>query len=167
MPKRVEKLGQKLRAHRKATGLTLEQLSNLAGVSKAMLSQIEQNKINPTVAIILKISDALNISITDLIEDTARKNILRVHRAGGVMVDELEHLVFIDKIRQARHTAFVSTATESNHDLRFPSKKFCHVEVIIVTDSAVEEATIDLAIFKSEDIRFFKVHCDGPEYDNL
>jgi len=78
MPKRTEKLGQKLRSHRKTMGLTLEQLSNLAGVSKAMLSQIEQNKINPTVAIILKISDALNISITELIEDTAQKSILRV-----------------------------------------------------------------------------------------
>ncbi|MCF7972485.1 MAG: XRE family transcriptional regulator [Phycisphaerae bacterium] len=78
MTKRMEKLGQKLRSHRKTTGLTLEQLSNLAGVSKAMLSQIEQNKINPTVAIILKISDALNISITELIEDTVQKNILRV-----------------------------------------------------------------------------------------
>ncbi len=78
MPERMEKLGQKLRTHRKSMALTLEQLSNLAGVSKAMLSQIEQNKINPTVAIILKISDALNISITELIEDTAQKNILRV-----------------------------------------------------------------------------------------
>ena len=88
MPKRAEKLGQKLHSHRKMMGLTLEQLSNLAGVSKAMLSQIEQNKINPTVAIILKISDALSISITELIEDTAQKTVFRVIR------DSEDHYTF-------------------------------------------------------------------------
>ena len=88
MSKRIEKLGQQLRAQRRARSLTLEQLSNLAGVSKAMLSQIEQNKINPTVAIILKISDALNIGITDLIDESQRKNILRIIHEGD------EHYTF-------------------------------------------------------------------------
>jgi transcriptional regulator with XRE-family HTH domain len=84
MPKRMEQMGQQLRAQRRARSLTLEQLSNLAGVSKAMLSQIEQSKINPTVAIILKISDALNIGITDLIDESQRKNILRIiHEDDG------------------------------------------------------------------------------------
>jgi len=78
----MEKLGQQLRALRRARSLTLEQLSNLAGVSKAMLSQIEQNKINPTVAIILKISDALNIGISELIDESHRKNILRIIHEG-------------------------------------------------------------------------------------
>ena len=82
MSKRIEKLGQQLRTQRRARNLTLEQLSNLAGVSKAMLSQIEQNKINPTVAIILKIADALNIGISELIDESQRRNILRIIHEG-------------------------------------------------------------------------------------
>ena len=78
MPKRMAKLGQQLHTRRKARHLTLEQLSALAGVSKAMLSQIEQNKINPTVAIILKISDALNVGIAELIDEPSPQHILRV-----------------------------------------------------------------------------------------
>jgi len=78
MSRRTEKLARKLRAIRKARGLTQEQLSNLSGVSKAMLSQIEQNKINPTVAIMLKICDALNVGIAELLDEAPRQNILHV-----------------------------------------------------------------------------------------
>lgn len=72
------KLGSQLRSQRAARSLTLDELSQLAGVSKAMLSQIEQNKVNPTVAIMLKIADALNVGIGELIDVSAQRNILRV-----------------------------------------------------------------------------------------
>ena len=71
-------LGQHLKVHRNARGLTLDQLSRAAGVSKAMLSQIEQDNVNPTVAIILKIADALHIGIGELVDQATQKNILRL-----------------------------------------------------------------------------------------
>ena len=70
--------GIKLKALRTARGLTLTQLSKLAGVSKAMLSQIEQNKVNPTVAVMLKIANALRIGIGELIESPGAPSIFRV-----------------------------------------------------------------------------------------
>ena len=82
MPKRAVQLGQQLRRLRKTQNLTLDQLSLMAGVSKAMLSQVEQNKINPTVAIILKIADALKVSIGELIEDTPRRYLLQMIHAS-------------------------------------------------------------------------------------
>ena len=78
MKSQNNKLGSQLRRYRSARGLTLEQLSQAAGVSSAMLSQIEQEKINPTVAIMLKISDALDVGISELIDDSAKRNILRL-----------------------------------------------------------------------------------------
>ncbi len=66
-------IGDKLKKHRKRAGLSLDQLASLSGVSKAMLSQIEQNKANPTVAIIWKVAQALNLSISDLVESAAQK----------------------------------------------------------------------------------------------
>ena len=78
MPDGKLKLGTQLRSQRAARNLTLEELSQLAGVSKAMLSQIEQNKVNPTVAIMLKIADALNVGIGELIDISAQRNFLRI-----------------------------------------------------------------------------------------
>lgn len=70
--------GGRLRAVRTARHLTLEQLSGMAGVSKAMLSQIEQDKVNPTVAVMLKIAEALELSIGDLVDTPNRGNIVRI-----------------------------------------------------------------------------------------
>ena len=78
MTEKTQRLSRRLKGLRNAKGLSLEQLSKTSGVSKAMLSQIEQNKVNPTVMVILKISDALQVSISDLIEDPKRKSILRI-----------------------------------------------------------------------------------------
>lgn len=55
---------QKLRLQR---GLTLEDLSRAAGVSKSMLSQIEREKTNPTIAVAWRLANALGIGIEDLL----------------------------------------------------------------------------------------------------
>ncbi len=55
---------QRLRLER---GLTLEDLSRIAGVSKSMLSQIEREKANPTIAITWRLSNALGVGIGELL----------------------------------------------------------------------------------------------------
>lgn len=70
-------LGQRLHAQRTARRLTLDQLAQRAGVSKAMLSQIEQDKVNPTVAIMIRIADALALDVGQLIAPQSRRGILR------------------------------------------------------------------------------------------
>jgi len=76
-----ELLRTRLKALRQARGLTLQELSRLARVSKAMLSQIEQGKVNPTVAVMIKIAGALRVSVGELIEAPVRHNIYRVIRS--------------------------------------------------------------------------------------
>ncbi len=49
----------KLRKHR---NLTLDQVSELTGVSKAMLAQIEKGKSSPTVTTLWKIANGLQVS---------------------------------------------------------------------------------------------------------
>jgi transcriptional regulator with XRE-family HTH domain len=55
---------QKIRLKR---GLTLEDLSRAAGVSKSMLSQIEREKANPTIAVAWRLANALGIGIEELL----------------------------------------------------------------------------------------------------
>lgn len=76
------RIGQKARAARKKAGLTLDALSRASGVSKAMLSQIEQDKANPTVQVLYKVAMALNMSISDLVEDPEPKKLFEIIRAG-------------------------------------------------------------------------------------
>jgi transcriptional regulator with XRE-family HTH domain len=71
-------LGKRLRSLRTTRKLTMDQLSGMAGVSKAMLSQIEQDKVNPTVAVMLKIAGALKISVSDLLDVPQPHNIMRI-----------------------------------------------------------------------------------------
>ena len=79
-PRPATAVGAPLRAMRQRRGLTLDQLSRTAGVSKAMLSQIEQDKVNPTVAVMIKISTALGVHVAELINAPGPSSILQVIR---------------------------------------------------------------------------------------
>jgi len=51
---------------RKQRGWSLERLGSASGVSRSMLSQIERNDANPTVAVALAIAAALGVTLDDL-----------------------------------------------------------------------------------------------------
>jgi transcriptional regulator with XRE-family HTH domain len=60
-------LGKTIKAERLNQKISLDQLSHLSGVSKGMLSQIEQGKTNPTVGVLYKIANGLHVEPTRLL----------------------------------------------------------------------------------------------------
>ncbi|MEH7122036.1 XRE family transcriptional regulator [Bacillus sp. JJ1532] len=62
-------IGENLRSIRKKRGLSLDVTSELTGVSKAMLGQIERGESNPTVTTLWKIASGLQVSFSSLIKD--------------------------------------------------------------------------------------------------
>jgi transcriptional regulator with XRE-family HTH domain len=62
-PPRVGERIQRLRAERR---MTLDDLSRAAGVSKSMLSEIERDKANPTIAVAWRLTNALGVSLDSL-----------------------------------------------------------------------------------------------------
>ncbi|SHK13615.1 helix-turn-helix domain-containing protein [Desulforamulus aeronauticus] len=60
-------IGAVLKRVRFQRDLTLEDTSNLTGVSKAMLGQIERGESNPTISTLWKISTGLRISFSELL----------------------------------------------------------------------------------------------------
>ncbi|HZW12465.1 MAG TPA: XRE family transcriptional regulator [Noviherbaspirillum sp.] len=60
-------VGATLQRIRLKRGLTLDDLSRAAGVSKSMLSQIEREKANPTIAVAWRLANALGIGIEELL----------------------------------------------------------------------------------------------------
>lgn len=84
-------IGQAIRARRHARGLTLEALAAGSGVSRAMVSDIERGVKNPTIKVVSQIAAALELSVSDLLEERSPEAArgLSIVRAGQrrVLVD--------------------------------------------------------------------------------
>lgn len=81
------KIGANIQKIRKEEGLTLDALAERSGVSKAMLSQIESDKVNPTVLTIWKIARGLEVELDAILKggwEPARK--FAVTRADDAVV---------------------------------------------------------------------------------
>ncbi len=79
-------LARNARRLRAARGLTLDELSRRAGVSRSMLIQIEQQRVNPTLATLVRLAQALDIGLAELVELGGRR---RVRVISGDDVAEL------------------------------------------------------------------------------
>ncbi|MGG3124098.1 helix-turn-helix domain-containing protein (plasmid) [Priestia megaterium] len=62
-------IAKNLTKFRKNRNLSLTQLSELTGVSKAMLAQIENSKSSPTVTTLWKIANGLQVSFSSFIQE--------------------------------------------------------------------------------------------------
>jgi transcriptional regulator with XRE-family HTH domain len=56
-------LGRTIQRLRKAYNMSLSELADQSGVAKSIISQIERNETNPTLATIWRLSQALDVSI--------------------------------------------------------------------------------------------------------
>ena len=66
-------LSQKIRQLREKKGFSLNKLAEIAGISKAYLSQLENNvSKQPSAEILFKIATALGTTIADLLEKPVR-----------------------------------------------------------------------------------------------
>jgi transcriptional regulator with XRE-family HTH domain len=74
-------VGQNLRKLRTRRGLSLERLSQLSGVSRAMLGQIELGQSAPTINVLWKIARALEVTFSALISSQSSSG-ARVLRAA-------------------------------------------------------------------------------------
>ncbi len=74
-------LGSRVRHLRTARGWSLESLANASGVSRSMLSQIEREQANPTLAVTLRIARAFGLSLGELLEMPGAATTVNVIRA--------------------------------------------------------------------------------------
>jgi XRE family transcriptional regulator, regulator of sulfur utilization len=72
------RVAENLRHKRKSRGMSLDDLAQASGVSRAALSQVETCKTNPTVGLLWKIAVGLGVPFADLIgQPKSGINILR------------------------------------------------------------------------------------------
>lgn len=61
-------IGSRVRSGRQARGWTLDRLAEAAGVSRRMVVNVEQGATNPSIGILLRLSDALGLGLPALVE---------------------------------------------------------------------------------------------------
>src|SRR5262245_8611492 len=74
-------LGGRVKQLRGERGWSLEALANASGVSRSMLSQIEREQANPTLAVTLRIARAFGLTLGELIELPGAASAVTVIRA--------------------------------------------------------------------------------------
>ena len=78
-------IGARVRRHRTDRGWTLDEMADRSGVSRRMLVGIEHGESNPSIATLLRISDALGVGLPVLV-DVERPRALSVTAAGQAPV---------------------------------------------------------------------------------
>ncbi len=91
-------LAARIRKNRIGLGLTLEQLAELAGIAKGMLSKIENFRVTPSLPTLAKLADALGTSLSGLFEGLDHSPPVSVtRRADRLQVDrdrELSNILY-------------------------------------------------------------------------
>jgi transcriptional regulator with XRE-family HTH domain len=66
---RSEALGSRIRAERRAAGMTVRGLASRTGLSPSLISQVERGRATPSVATLWAIATELGLSVADLFND--------------------------------------------------------------------------------------------------
>jgi len=72
------RIGEHIQRLRNERNMTLDDLSHAAGVSKSMLSEIERDKVNPTIALAWRLTNALGVSLDQLFITHAATETIRI-----------------------------------------------------------------------------------------
>ena len=75
-------LGGRVKQLRTVKGWSLEALATASGVSRSMLSQIEREQANPTLAVTMRIAQAFGMPLGDLLEMPGATSAVTVIRAA-------------------------------------------------------------------------------------
>jgi transcriptional regulator with XRE-family HTH domain len=132
------RIGAKLRAARKAHGLTLDQLAAAARLTKGFLSRVERDETSPSVASLITLCEVMSLDIGSLFTASeatlVRRNTAPAINLGGTGVRERlmtprreSSLQFVHSIAEPGGTGGAEFYTIN-----------CHLEVVYVLKGAVD-----------------------------
>jgi transcriptional regulator with XRE-family HTH domain len=76
-------IGARIRKERQSRQWTLDRLAEAAGVSRRLVVSVEQGEANPSIATLLRISDALGVGLPALVEPPLLDAVKVIRRAEG------------------------------------------------------------------------------------
>jgi transcriptional regulator with XRE-family HTH domain len=75
-------LGRNIQALREARGQTQQQIAKLAGIPRATWANLESGAANPTLAVLVRVAQALSVRLEELIEPP--RGMGRLYKAGAL-----------------------------------------------------------------------------------
>jgi len=67
VPSSSEQFGQRLKREREKAGRSLSQLSHTTGISKPYLVKLENESSNPSLQLMMRLAEALDVTVADLV----------------------------------------------------------------------------------------------------
>ncbi|MBB4907358.1 helix-turn-helix domain-containing protein [Actinophytocola algeriensis] len=83
-----EQLGRLINAKRTGAGLSLQELSQVTGVSVSMLSAVERGEKTPTVVVLDRIAEGLDLRLSALVSELETDRVVLRRAAAQDTVDE-------------------------------------------------------------------------------
>ena len=81
-------LAQRIKTKRRARNLTLEQVASRTGLTRSVLSKVENFRVTPSLPALGKIAHALGTSVSELADGLdARPQLIVVRRGEGIQVE--------------------------------------------------------------------------------
>ncbi|MCX7786448.1 MAG: helix-turn-helix domain-containing protein [Spirochaetes bacterium] len=93
--------GERIRALREMQKLTLKGVASSVGISESLLSQIERNKVSPSIDTLIRIADTLGVDMEHLFKDYRQQRTVSILRKenrsrlekDGVVYEQLSRLI--------------------------------------------------------------------------
>jgi transcriptional regulator with XRE-family HTH domain len=158
-------LGKTVQRLRKAYNLSLSELSEQSGVAKSIISQIERNETNPTLATIWRLSQALDVSIERVLQTAGDEPFLEKtsRRDTPILVSEDGKckLAIIGWIKTVEWVQWYDFSAEPGGVLESEGHQRGSVESLSVTAGELE-VEVGGAIERARAGETLRYRCDRP-----
>jgi XRE family transcriptional regulator, regulator of sulfur utilization len=135
-------LGKTIQKLRKTYNLSLSELSEQSGVAKSIISQIERNETNPTLATIWRLSQALDVSIERFLSQTNDEPFVEKQSAADrpvlVSEDGKCRLAIIGWLKTVEWLQWYDFQAEAGGVLRSEAHQRGSIESLSILQGAVE-----------------------------
>jgi len=158
-------LGKTVQRLRKAYNLSLSELSEQSGVAKSIISQIERNETNPTLATIWRLSQALDVSIERVLRTGDDEPFLEktTRRETPILVSEDGkcRLAIIGWIKTVEWLQWYEFSAEPGGVLESEGHQLGSVECLSVNAGELE-VEVGGAIERARSGETLRYRCDRP-----
>ncbi len=158
-------LGKTIQRLRKAYNLSLSELAEQSGVAKSIISQIERNETNPTLATIWRLSQALDVSIERVLSDAEEEAFIEKSTKADTPIlvseDGKMRLAIVGWIKTVEWLQWYAVTSEPGGQLESEGHQRGSVECLSVASGEfeVEVSGVTQRAKAGETLRY---RCDRP-----
>ena len=149
--------GNKIRLLRKEKNLTIEEFAEITGFTASYISQVERNKVEPSLSALNKISNALNVSLYYFLEEQSDKIIItRKDDRKTIISENKADISFLTHISEnygikPEFYAYEITLKPGQWDSRILSALKCHKCIIVKKGTLLVELSNSNEVLQTGD----------------